>query len=56
MSLGLWWAEDGALGATVASGRFGADMAVELVNGSVMLLVEIDLPDFAGRGGRGPSR
>lgn len=34
-----------ALGATVATGRFGADMAVELVNdGPVTLLVEVDAP------------
>lgn len=34
-----------ALGATVATGRFRADMAVELVNdGPVTLLVEVDAP------------
>jgi D-aminoacyl-tRNA deacylase len=34
-----------ALGATVATGRFGADMAVELVNdGPVTLLLEVDAP------------
>lgn len=37
-----------ALGATVATGRFGADMAVELVNdGPVTLLVDIDAPPVA---------
>ena len=34
-----------ALGATVATGRFRADMAVELVNdGPVTLLIEVDAP------------
>ncbi|QXC63391.1 D-tyrosyl-tRNA(Tyr) deacylase [Aquihabitans sp. G128] len=38
-------AELRALGATVATGRFRADMAVELVNdGPVTLLVEVDAP------------
>ena len=35
-----------SLGATVATGRFRADMAVELVNdGPVTLMVEVDAPD-----------
>lgn len=38
-------AELRALGATVATGRFRADMAVELVNdGPVTLLLEVDAP------------
>jgi D-tyrosyl-tRNA(Tyr) deacylase len=41
-------AELRSLGATVATGRFRADMAVELVNdGPVTLLVEVDAPQPA---------
>jgi D-tyrosyl-tRNA(Tyr) deacylase len=39
----------GALGARVATGRFGAHMAVELVNdGPVTLVLELAPPDAAG--------
>lgn len=43
------------LGATVATGRFGADMAVELVNdGPVTLIVEVD-PCRSFQPGSGPA-
>ncbi|WP_426571233.1 D-aminoacyl-tRNA deacylase [Aquihabitans sp. McL0605] len=42
-------AELRSLGATVATGRFRADMAVELVNdGPVTLLLEVDAPSPTG--------